>query len=123
MTGIIRSKLVNMHEFALAQDIVSTISEKVTKDLHKVASINLEIGTFCGVVIDSLDFGLKVIFESNNIKGIKINMHKIASIAQCRCGEKYQIADLLDNCPVCQSLQRKLISGTELFIRSVELKN
>lgn len=112
-----------MHEFALAQDIVATIREKVTGDFNQVDSINLEIGTFSGVVIDSLTFGLQVVFESNDFKqGIKINIREIPSIARCKCGKEYQIRDILDRCPVCQSMERRLISGMDILIKSVELK-
>ncbi len=110
-----------MHEFALAQDIVETISTKVTDNLEKVSNINIDVGVFSGVVVDSLDFGLKIILAEKNIPGVKINIVEVPTIARCECGKEYEIKEIFENCPQCHSFNRKLISGMDIVINSVEL--
>ena len=110
-----------MHEFALAQDIVETISTKVTDDLEKVSHINIDVGVFSGVVVDSLDFGLKIILAEKKIPGVKINIVEVPTIARCECGKEYEIKEIFESCPKCHSFNRKLISGMDIVINSIEL--
>ena len=110
-----------MHEFALAQDIIETISTKVTDDLKKVSRIDIDVGAFSGVVADSLDFGIKVILEEKNNKEAKVNITTVPTIARCECGKEYELHDILESCPSCYSFNRKLLSGMDIVINSVEL--
>lgn len=111
-----------MHEFALAQDIITTISEKVTDNFEKIFAINIEVGAFSGVVVESLDLGLRLILKEKNHQEIKININQIPTIALCECGRKYEIKDIFENCLECNSYYRKIISGKDIMINSVELK-
>jgi hydrogenase nickel incorporation protein HypA/HybF len=110
-----------MHEFALAQDIIETISRTVDGEMHKLQSIQLEVGDFAGVVIDSLEFGLEVILKDKNLSEVKINISKVPATARCECETEYPIQDMLQTCPSCQSFNRKIITGTEVLIKSVDL--
>ena len=110
-----------MHEFALAQDIVETITQQVTDDLEKITQINIEVGAFSGVVAESLEFGIKVIFADKNIPGAKVNIVKVPTIARCKCGKEYELNDIFTSCPECQSFERQIKSGMDIFIKSVAL--
>ncbi len=110
-----------MHELALAQDIIETISTKVTRDLQKLSKINIEVGAFSGIVMDSLDFGLQAILADKNIPNAKINITEVPTIARCECGNEYRLREILETCPLCRSFNRKLISGMDIIIKSVEL--
>jgi len=110
-----------MHEFALAQDIVETISVKVTDDLEKVSNINIVIGEFSGVVAESLDFGIKAILAEKNNPDVNVNIEKVPTIARCQCGNEYQLNDILETCQECHSFNRKLLSGMDVIINSVEI--
>lgn len=111
-----------MHEFALAQEIVATISSKVTEGLENIQSIDIDVGAFSGVVVDSLDFGLQALFEEEHVNDIQINITTIPTIALCACGNEYQLREIFEMCPKCQSFNRKLVSGTDIIIKSIELK-
>ncbi|MCK4764745.1 MAG: hydrogenase maturation nickel metallochaperone HypA [Candidatus Aminicenantes bacterium] len=110
-----------MHELALAQDIVETINEKVTDDLRKISNINLEVGAFSGVVPESLAFGIETIFADKKVPGVKVTIVKVPTIACCTCGKEYELKEIFETCPVCRSFERKLISGMEILIKSVEV--
>jgi len=110
-----------MHEFALAQDIVETITTRVTEDLEKVSAINLDVGAFSGVVAESLDFGLKVILAEKHNPDVNINITRIPSVARCQCGNEYPVKEIFESCPRCQSFNRELISGMDIVINSVEV--
>jgi hydrogenase nickel incorporation protein HypA/HybF len=110
-----------MHEFALAQNIVDTIENQVTKDLHKVTKINISVGKFSGIVSDSLEFGLKAILADKNHGKVVIEIKNIPTIAQCECGKEYPIVEIFAGCPSCSSFNRKIISGLDILIDSIEL--
>lgn len=111
-----------MHEFALAEDIVKTIQSKVTSDLGKISRINIDVGAFSGVVIDSLEFGLKIILSENNNALVDISINQVPTRARCECGRKYKIQNVFEPCPACRSLIRKIISGMDVVIDSVEIR-
>lgn len=110
-----------MHEFSLAQDIIETISRSVCENLEKITAVHIDVGEFSGVVVDSLEFGLTVVLEDKNLSHVKININTVAATAVCECSHQYQIKDILESCPKCQSFIRKIISGTDVIIRSVEI--
>jgi hydrogenase nickel incorporation protein HypA/HybF len=110
-----------MHEFALAQDIVKTITKQVTDDLGKITGINIEIGAFSGVVADSLEFGIQVVFAEKKLPEVNVNIVKIATIALCACGKEYELNEIFEGCPGCGSFERKILSGADIMINSVEL--
>jgi hydrogenase nickel incorporation protein HypA/HybF len=111
-----------MHEFALAQDIVETIGRSVTEDLSKVKGIHIEVGEFSGVVIESLEFGLNVVLQDKNLTDVKVDINTVPAAAVCECGNEYPIKDILDACPRCRSYNRKIISGTDVIIKTVEIE-
>jgi len=110
-----------MHEFALAQDIMETISRSVSENLEKITALYIDVGEFSGVVVDSLEFGLTVVLEDKNLSHVQINITTVPGAAVCECGHQYQIKDILASCPRCQSFNRKITSGADVIIRSVEI--
>ena len=110
-----------MHEFALAQDIMETISRSVSENLEKITAIYIDVGEYSGVVVDSLEFGLTVVLEDKNLAHVKINITAVPGAAVCECGHHYQIKDILESCPRCQSFNRKITSGADVIIRSIEI--
>ena len=110
-----------MHEFALAQDIVETIGRNVGEDLSKVTAIHIEVGEFSGVVTESLEFGLNVVLKDKNLPDVKIDISTASATAVCECTNEYPVKDILDACPKCNSYNRKITSGIDVIIKSVEL--
>jgi len=110
-----------MHEFALAQDIMATIAKQVTDDFKKITAINIEIGAYSGVVADSLAFGIDIICKEKELPDVKVNIVNVPTIAKCVCGRKYEMSEIFETCPQCGSFNRKIISGMDIVINSVEL--
>jgi hydrogenase nickel incorporation protein HypA/HybF len=111
-----------MHEFTLAQDIIETIGRNVGDDLSKITVIHIEVGEFSGVVIESLEFGLNVVLQDKNLAGVKVNISMVPAAAECECKNQYRVKDILEACPKCNSYNRKIISGTEVIIKSIEIE-
>ena len=82
--------------------------------------IELEIGKLSGVEPYALDFAwdqaiLKTVLEKAKRKTLYIEAK-----AECQdCGHKFEIDNLYDECPVCKSYMKELISGRELRVKSL----
>jgi hydrogenase nickel incorporation protein HypA/HybF len=111
-----------MHEFSLAQDIIETIGRSVTGNLSKITAIHIEVGEFSGVVIESLEFGLNVVLQDKNLADVKVNISVVPAAAVCECNYEYPVKDILEACPKCNSYNRKIISGTDVIIKSIEIE-
>ncbi len=112
-----------MHEFALAQDIVETIARNVGDEMSKLDVIHMEVGQFSGAVIDSLEFGLKIILQEKNLPAVKINIVPVPAAAICDCKTEYELDSIMTACPSCGSFQRQITSGKDVIIKSIELKD
>ncbi len=111
-----------MHEFAIAQDIISSLEQNLSEEFSLITSINIETGAFSGIVADSLVFGLETIFAEKQIKNVEVNIAKIEAKAECECGNTYKLEDIFELCPKCGSATRELNNGTEISVKSVNIK-
>ncbi|MCP4149487.1 MAG: hydrogenase maturation nickel metallochaperone HypA [bacterium] len=110
-----------MHEFAIAMDIIETVTKKVTPHLETVQCINLEVGQFSGIVAESLDFGLKTLLADKDNPHVAVNIKEVPTIARCQCGNRYQLKEIFEGCEQCRSFERKLESGMDITIKSVDI--
>lgn len=111
-----------MHEYALALDIMSTLREKYPEDIDRLTSISLTVGQFSGVVTDSLDFCLHMVLKDQKLPEAKVVIEEEEAMAECACGERYPLTDLLQPCPRCGAYDRHLLSGKGIMIRSIEVE-
>ena len=112
-----------MHEFAIAQDIIFSLEKSLGEDFGRISRINIEVGSFSGIVSDSLKFGLETLLKTENVKGrVDININEKETTATCECGNEYKIETVFDLCPVCHSSVRDIGNGMNIFVDSVEIK-
>jgi hydrogenase nickel insertion protein HypA len=121
--SVIIFKGKTMHEFALAEDIVTALKQKMAEDFDRLSKVSIEVGSLSGVVADSLEFGLQIIFQEERSNNVDIEIISVASRARCECGHKYKIEDMFSGCPRCQSFIREIISGKDILIDSVEIED
>ena len=112
-----------MHEFAIAQDIVSSLEIQLKEDLEMITSIEIEAGAFAGIVADSLIFGIETILAEKQIIDVDIEIDQAEAEALCKCGHSYKLKDVFELCPECGSAVREMKSGTELSVKSVNIKD
>jgi Zn finger protein HypA/HybF involved in hydrogenase expression len=111
-----------MHEFAIATDIINTIKTKYEEEFKNLTSINIVVGNFSGTIIDSLELGLDTVLKDYDLNDVKIIISEKNATALCECGQKYNLKDVFDLCPKCNSLKRELVSGTDVFIDTIEFE-
>ncbi len=113
-----------MHELSIAQNIIEIVRQSVPQDeLKEVTSIKLRIGEISGVVVDSLEFGFQAIISDTELEGTRLDIEKVPFVFKCNnCGTESTNDMGITVCPKCNSTDTKIISGLELNIIEVELK-
>ena len=67
-----------MHELSIAQSVVDLAEEVAEKEkADSVVSIDIEIGTLSGVVVDALEFAMEMTVKNTKLEFAKINYIKM----------------------------------------------
>ncbi len=110
-----------MHEFSIAMSIVELAEEEAKKAAASVISqLVLEIGTMAGIEFYALDTALEAAVHGTLLENAEIIVDKVPAKARCAdCSHVFEIQQVYDACPKCNSLFHEIIQGKELKIRSL----
>ena len=113
-----------MHELSIAQNIVEIVRQSVPADeIINVTAIKLKIGEMAGVVADSLEFGFQAITSETELEKAKLQIEKVPFVFKCNeCGKESGNEFGMTICPHCNSTDTKILSGMEIQVIEVELK-
>jgi hydrogenase nickel incorporation protein HypA/HybF len=114
-----------MHELSVAQNIIEIVQEHLQEDQKDaVKKVKVKVGKLTNIFIDSLIFGFEVLTKETNLAGSELEIEVVPIKIKCEaCGENSALDDFLFACPVCQSTSIKIISGYELMVNEIELKD
>jgi hydrogenase nickel incorporation protein HypA/HybF len=110
-----------MHEYAVADNIAELVLE--TAKGRRLEKINLAIGALSGVFTESLTMYLILILEEKGHLGVKIATKEIPATFHCDCGKEYTAAKMIDACPSCGGYNRKIVSGKDCIVESIEVND
>ena len=112
-----------MHEFALAHDIFDAVLETAQKEnVSKVHSIKLEVGKLMAVIPESLLFSFEMIAEGTYLEGTKLEINEVPVKVLCKaCEKEFELKEFLFICPYCSSRDLEVISGKDMYIKSLEV--
>jgi hydrogenase nickel incorporation protein HypA/HybF len=113
-----------MHELSIANDILTVIRQNVPQEeLSNIENIKVKIGDMCGVVAESLEFCFQAIISETELDKAKLMIEKIPFVLKCNlCGKESSNEFGIRVCPDCGSTDTKVISGLEMQVTEVELK-
>jgi hydrogenase nickel incorporation protein HypA/HybF len=108
-----------VHELAITESIVSSVSEHVGK--AKVMRIRLVVGNLSGVVPEAVRFCFDVCAAGTPLEGARLEVEEVVGRARCRsCERELVLRDPIPLCG-CGSADLLVLSGQELKIQEVEL--
>ncbi len=112
-----------MHELSIAENIVEIIHQYVeVEKLPLVRSVSVDVGTFSGVVPDSLEFSFQAITAQTPLEKSFLKMNIIPFKILCsKCSKEIENDDGIVLCSECGSLNTKIISGKELHVKEIEV--
>jgi hydrogenase nickel incorporation protein HypA/HybF len=113
-----------MHELSIAQDILSVIRQYVPQEeTSNIENVKVRIGDMSGVVAESLEFCFQAITSGTEFENANLVIEKIPFILKCNlCGKESSNEYGIRVCPDCSSTDTKVISGLEMQVTEVELK-
>lgn len=112
-----------MHELSLASDILDTVRQNLPEeDYSKLESIVLEVGTFSGVISDSLKFSFEAITSGTKLAHAELEIIDIPFRLKCiDCGGETEPEFPMMYCEKCSGINTKILQGDELKIKELKL--
>jgi hydrogenase nickel incorporation protein HypA/HybF len=108
-----------VHELAIAQSVIDTVSDRLPGTT--VTVVSLEVGALSGVVADSLRFCFDLATEGTGLAGARLEITEPAARCHCRaCQSEFSPDGPLPLCP-CGSADVTVLAGEELRITSVRV--
>ncbi len=114
-----------MHELSLAAEIVDLIRPKVPPE-EKLSKVFVTVGPLSGVWPDALEFGFEEIARQNGFADAKMVITRTHARAACDdCGAEYAFdpPESRPSCPRCGSSNRRVMSGNEFTVDSIEVED
>ncbi|RPI19144.1 MAG: hydrogenase maturation nickel metallochaperone HypA [Ignavibacteriae bacterium] len=113
-----------MHELSIAQNILEIVHQYVpAEELENVEFVKVKVGEVAGVVTDSLTFGFEAITAGTSLNNAKLAVENIPFKVQCNlCSKIFSNEFGITICPLCNSSNTKILSGMELQVTEVLLK-
>ena len=112
-----------MHEAALTQGMLDIILEEAGKNgSSKVTQVDIVLGEMSGAVDHCIEFNFKYLSMDTAAEGAKLNFIHVAKQARCLdCGCEFCPSGIFWQCDRCESSKLEIISGSELYIKSIEV--
>jgi len=128
-----------MHEWALAEAIISSVSQIAEKEgLKEVREVKIKVGELQQVEVDILEFALSEL-KMDKLKEAKFSIETVKAELKCRvCGHKWsfsrnkldeesaeaihfvpEIAHAYIKCPRCGSPDFEILQGRGVWLESV----
>ncbi len=112
-----------MHEFSLCQNIANIVTTHAQKENKSVKKIILKVGDLAGVDIESLCFWFPVAIKDTDIKDTKLELVHEKGYAKCQdCSQEFNLTQLYQACPNCESFHKEILKGQELLVQSIIYK-
>lgn len=109
-----------MHELALTESVVATVSEHVGDTAVRV--LTLEVGALSGVVPDAMRFCFDVCAQGTALEGARLQIVEAPGSGRCRdCATELELTDGIALCS-CGSANIEILGGSQLKIKEVEVE-
>ena len=113
-----------MHEFSLCEGIIDTVTTHARRQgFNRVRRVWLEIGELANVELDALRFAFDILRRDTPAAAAELDIITLPGRAHCLdCAQTVAVSQHFDPCPLCGGYQWRLISGTELRIKELEVE-
>jgi hydrogenase nickel incorporation protein HypA/HybF len=129
-----------MHEWALAEAVISTTSEIVEKEgIKEIREVRIKVGELQQIELDILKFALSQL-KTSKFKNTKFDIETVKAELKCRvCGHKWifnrekldentaeaihfvpEIAHTYIKCPKCGSPDFEILQGRGIWLESIK---
>lgn len=114
-----------MHELSIAVSIVEMATEESEKrGGAKIDAVHLKLGKLSGVVKDALLFSWEIACQGTSLDNSRLEIEEIPVVAFCENCQAEKTIDAINNlvCPTCEKPTPEIVSGRELIVTTLEIK-
>ena len=114
-----------MHEMSLAIRVIEiAILEAEKAGARTLDEIEVEVGQLAGVMAEALSFCLDAAARGTRAEGAEIVLIQVPGQGHCpSCQQEVAVAEFPAQCPKCGGFGVKILAGTDLRIRSINIDN
>ena len=111
-----------MHEIKIAEDLSKIVIDAAKKEhLTRVTKVNISFGQLVQIVPDIFEFAFREAVRDTVAMDAELSIEIIPVRMICTgCGNDFEIKENRFKCDVCGSSDLNIISGKELFVKSIE---
>ncbi len=111
-----------MHEIRIAEDLSAIVLEAAVKEnLSKVTKVNISFGELIQVVPDIFEFAFREAVRDSVAADAEIVLEIVPVKMKCSvCRTEFIVRENLFACASCGSSELEILTGKELFIKSIE---
>jgi len=111
-----------MHEFTITKLILSIVLQKAQEvKARKITKVDLQIGRLTGYVPECIQLQFDVLSHDTAAAGANLSFHQPPVKLHCRYCNRDYTSDSFDlTCPECHTLEIDILSGSELYVESME---
>jgi hydrogenase nickel incorporation protein HypA/HybF len=112
-----------MHELSVSEHILDiALKHGQNANALSVDNIYLVIGQLSSIVDDSIQFYWDIISKDTICSQAILHFNRIQAKLSCLdCHNEYEINAELTPCPLCNSINIKVIAGEEFFLESIDI--
>jgi hydrogenase nickel incorporation protein HypA/HybF len=113
-----------MHELSVTQSIINISCQEAEKHrANKVKEIKILVGELSGLIPESIQYYFDIASMGTRVEGAKLNIEKVPITVKCNdCGFEVTMERNSYCCKNCESLNIKIVKGTEFLIQSLEVE-
>lgn len=113
-----------MHEFTITKSILHIVLEKAREvKARKVTKVDLLVGRLTGYVPECIQLQFDILSHNTAAAGASLAFRQPPVKLYCRkCNRDYTSDSLNLSCPECRSLEIDILSGSELYVESMEVE-
>lgn len=92
-------------------------------ELGRVSRVHVDVGEFSGVVPEALAFGFEMAVAGSAMPDARLETVAVPVGLHCRaCSARFSVPAPPFVCPQCGAAGAEVMDGTDVVVRSVELK-
>lgn len=114
-----------MHELTIAQNIIKMVESEVGKRKldQKIRRIVFQAGRMNAIIPESLTFSFDTIKKCHeNLAETKLVIQILPIVVRCQtCGAESTINEPEFICQHCSGTEIEMLSGSEMFVESIEI--
>ena len=113
-----------MHEFTITKSILSIVLQKAQEvEARQITKVDLLVGRLTGYVPECIQLQFDILSRNTAAAGASLSFKQPPSKLHCRkCNIDFTSDSFNLICPECYNLEIDILSGSELYVESMEVE-